>query len=526
MRLISLKLVLSLLFAQSMLSAAHATPPPLRCADLIISADRAGKDIADHSDRRVVLVDGETLANPDALTAAVNKQGVEATIIVGGNFHGWDFSGLSLGLACFVDADLSQSNWSQARLSAPAFVRTDLEGSNFQGANIAHVYFDNSNLKEVNARDANLSWGRFGGGWFEGSVEGWTIDGADLTGFVFDCGITVSDGCPVYQGGAAISVKGTNFTRATLHSFSLYNVALTGALLDQTIIGPGQLPDVAQAEFRGDIIFRGGVEDVRLTAEEAQILLAENAGMKAVKDRPSFDCSKAATKVETEICGEYASDLRLADRDIAALYQRAQAVDSGVRASQLTWLKQRNKCAVEEYPSACIRDSYSLRKGQLLGLLGETDWLVPGETALFIDDVLPLPASFRQSELFAEIMPALVGASMTEILVERSDQGLYSINGSAVGANAHMCSINASHLYFDKQSGWYIPVSEGPAIPIFRIFDGRLEIFADGKPDYEQYPQASGFMSCGMRASFGETVRINVGDALIENYRQSLNEEM
>ena len=301
---------------------------------------------------------------------------------------------------------------------------------------------------------------------------------------------------------------------------------MTGALLDQTIIGPGQLPDVAQAEFRGDIIFRGGVEDVRLTAEEAQILLAENAGMKAVKDRPSFDCSKAATKVEAEICGEYASDLRLADRDIAALYQRAQAVDSGVQAGQLTWLKQRDLCAATEYLSDCIRESYSLRKGQLLSLLGETEWLAPGESALFVDDVLPLPASFRQSELFAKITPVLVGASMTEILIERSDQGLYSIKGSAVGANAHMCSIEASHLYFDQQSGWYIPVSEGPAIPIFRIFDDRLEIFAAGRPDYEQYPQASGFMSCGMRASFGETIRIDVGDALIENYRKSLNEEM
>ena len=526
MRLISLKLVLSLLLAQFMLSPARATPPSLRCADLIVSADRAGKDIADHSDRRVVRVDGETLANPGALTSAVNRQGVEATIIVGGNFHGWDFSGLSLGLACFVDADLSQSNWSQARLSAPAFVRTNLEASNFQGANIAHVYFDNSNLKEVNARDANLSWGRFGGGWFEGSVEGWNIDGADLTGFRFDCGITVPDGCPVYQGGAAISAKRTNFTRATLHSFSLYNVALTGALLDQTIIGPGQLPDVAQADLRGDIIFRGGVEDLRLTAEEAQILLAENAGMKAVKDRPSFDCSKAAGKVEAEICGEYASDLRLADRDIAALYQRAKSVVSGVRASQLTWLKQRDLCAAKEYPSDCIRESYSLRKGQLLALLGETEWLAQGESALFVDDVLPLPASFRQSDLFAKITPVLVGASMTEILVERSDQGLYSIRGSAVGANAHLCNLSASHLYFDKASGWYIPVSEGPAIPIFRIFDGRLEIFADGKPDYEQYPQASGFVSCGMRASFGETIRIDADDALIESYRKSLNEEM
>ena len=33
-------------------------------------------------------------------------------------------------------------------------------------------------------------------------------------------------------------------------------------------------------------------------------------------------------------------------------------------------------------------------------------------------------------------------------------------------------------------------------------------------------------MSCGMRASFGEMVRIDAGDALIDRYRQLLSEEM
>ena len=114
---------------------------------------------------------------------------------------------------------------------------------------------------------------------------------------------------------------------------------------------------------------------------------------------------------------------------------------------------------------------------------------------------------------------------MTEILVERGEDGLYAIKGSAVGANAHLCSLSAVHLYFDKASGWYIPVSEGPAVPIFRIFDGRLEIFANGKPDDEKYPGAGDFMSCGMRASFGETVRMDAGKDVIQRFRKSLAEE-
>ncbi|WP_417611497.1 pentapeptide repeat-containing protein [Parasphingorhabdus sp.] len=526
MRLNGLKLILSLLAAPFLISPAHATPPPPGCADLILAGDGAEKDISDQSGARLMRIDGDSLPDPAALKAAINREELDAAIIVGGKFSGWDFSGFSLRQACFVDSDLSRSNWSNATLVVPTFVRTNLEGANFQNADIAHANLQNSNLKNVNARGADISWGRLGGGWFEGSVEGWDVDGANMTGFRFECGITLSDGCPVYQGGDGISARWTDFSRAVLHSFGLYDADVAGAILDQTIIGPGQLPDLEKAQFRGPVILRGGDHDVGVSADEARTLLAVHAEQQAAQARPSFDCSKASSKVEQEICGEYASDLRVADRDVATLYQRAKAVDSGVRASQRVWLQQRNRCASAEFPSDCIRQSYSLRKGELLGLIGETDWLAPGESALFVDDVLPLPAAFRQSKLFVRIVPVLAGASMTEILVERADDGLYAIKGSAVGANAHLCSLSASHLYLDRETGWYIPVSEGPAMPIFRIIDGRLEIFAGGKPDYEKYPDASDFMGCGMRASFGETVRIDADKGMIERYRKSLTEEM
>jgi uncharacterized protein YjbI with pentapeptide repeats len=469
---------------------------------------------------------GEQIKNLSDFLRMTDRRAAGVTIVKGGNFAGWDFGGTSLAGLCFEETDLAGANFAHASAPGIGFIKSDLTEADMTGAVMPGVLFRNAGLKNVMAMGADFSNGHFDGGWFEGSVEGWTIEGANMTGFAFDCGITVPDGCPVYQGGAAISARGTDFSHASLHSFGLYDVELAGAVLDQTIIGPRQLPYLAKAEFRGDIILRGGGSDVRLTAEDAQILLAENGQQKAAEDHASFDCAKAASKVEQEICGEYASDLRAADRDMAALYQRAKAADSGVRASQLAWFKQRNLCAAAKYPSDCIRESYSLRKGQLLGLLGENDWLARGKSALFIDDLLPFPAAFIRSDLYARIAPVLIGASMTEILIERADDGLYAIKGSAVGANAHLCSIYATHLYFDKQSGWYIPVSEGTAIPIFRIFDDRLEIFASGRPDYEKYPEAADFMSCGMRASFSETIRINASDELIESYRKSLNEEM
>jgi uncharacterized protein YecT (DUF1311 family) len=144
-----------------------------------------------------------------------------------------------------------------------------------------------------------------------------------------------------------------------------------------------------------------------------------HAAQRVAEAEPSFDCGKAASRVEQEICGEYASNLRAADRTIAALYKRAKAKDAGVKTSQRAWLKQRNLCGVAEYPADCIRESYSTRKEQLLGLLGGQHWLARGEAALFVDDVLPLPAAMAGSGLFAKIAPALVGASMTGFMRSR-----------------------------------------------------------------------------------------------------------
>ena len=65
---------------------------------------------------------------------------------------------------------------------------------------------------------------------------------------------------------------------------------------------------------------------------------------------PSYDCAKAQTAVEHAICND--PDLSFLDREIAALYQAAQAGPdmNAVRQSELTarqraWIDSRNGCA-------------------------------------------------------------------------------------------------------------------------------------------------------------------------------------
>ncbi len=470
-------------------------------------------------------IDGIALSSLKDLQRAITASRGGLTIIKGGDFSGWDFSNVNINQTCFEESKLANTNWTGGGGYGLGFINTDLTGANLTNADMPSIMLRDVKLADVNASGANFTGGHFDGGWFKGNVAGWNIDSADLRGFTFDCGITLDDGCPVYQGDGEISARGTDFSGATLHSFGLYRMASDGAVLANTTIGPAQLPQLAKAEFRGDIVLRGGDQDVTISPDQAQTMLAAHREQKLLEARPSFDCAKASTKVEAVICEEYASDLRAMDRDIAALYGQVRATDNGVKRSQLAWLRARNACASQEFPSDCVSQSYSKRKGQLLGLVGNKNWLKLGQAAYFVDEVLPLTPAFKQTPLYQKITPALAGASHTEILVQRQQDGLYSIQGSAVGANAHLCSLGASHLYFDQKTGWYIPVSEDTAMPIFRVYNGRLEVFENGRPDYEKYPDAWNFMSCGMRASFGEVIRMEVGAEQLEKVRKSMDTE-
>lgn len=78
-------------------------------------------------------------------------------------------------------------------------------------------------------------------------------------------------------------------------------------------------------------------------------------------DAASFDCNKACTYVEKEICGnELLSKL---DEILADNYKNMRAADIGdgaekdLRESQKKWLIQRNGCTTSE----CIKKAYLAR---------------------------------------------------------------------------------------------------------------------------------------------------------------------
>lgn len=82
----------------------------------------------------------------------------------------------------------------------------------------------------------------------------------------------------------------------------------------------------------------------------------------------SFDCTKAATKVEKLICAD--SGLSTQDKTLAAVYRQAASLTAGgsePRQSQRLWLKRRNACADAD----CVAALYASRIAELEDAIGQ-----------------------------------------------------------------------------------------------------------------------------------------------------------
>ncbi len=467
----------------------------------------------------VKTIDGKDYTSPEALARAVG----DGAVVQGGNFSEWDFRGVMLRNACFVEADLKGSVWTGASAPGVGFIKTDLAEASLAGIQARAVLFRDAGLANVMASNADFSGGQFEGGWFDGSVDGWTIDGANLTGFVFSCGITLSDGCPVYTGGKAISARGTNFTRAKLSDFRSYgfmDVNLDGAILDHAEISPEQLRSLSGFTVKDTLVLVGGDAKVDLSAPDAMALIGDSSAYSALAESPSFDCKKALSKVEMLLCAKTAGDLPAADRQLSALYAQVRARRPATVGEQRQWLKARDGCMAQEYPSDCLRSAYRDRAGALLGQLGEREWLARGEGALFIDDSLPLSEAMRASALFVRIAPVLASASVARVYISRAADGSYAASGDAIGANAHSCSLSATGLELDPLTGWYSVPLPGQRVKarILRVIDDRLEVFESGRA-FGDLPEAElDYVSCGMRAAFSPMRRIDLPAALLKRY--------
>ena len=320
--------------------------PARTCQAALGPLDRVGAEAA-LADR----IDGAAIRGRDSLVALRRARGDALITVAGGDFSGADFRGARLHNICFLDTVFAGSNWSGVEAPGVGFVRASLSGANLRGARMADVLFREPDLEDADASGADFSGGRLDGGW-NGSVENLRLDRANLTGFNFACGGTISDGCPV---DGEMSLRGTDLTRASIHSYGRVS-DWTGARLDRTEVSFYELTRLRDAVVAGPLLVRGGDSVAALSPAEHRALLPH---MRAREDSatPSFDCARAASPTEALICGESGGTLRWLDRTVAALYRRAGAAAA---ESQVAWLRRRDRCPVtQSIPDlACVQQSY------------------------------------------------------------------------------------------------------------------------------------------------------------------------
>ncbi|HST35042.1 MAG TPA: pentapeptide repeat-containing protein, partial [Allosphingosinicella sp.] len=248
-----------------LLAAQLAAPPPQDCQAALGPLYEGTQEAALPGQ-----VDGTTLGGDGRALIALRRTRGDALITVkGGNFAGADFRRARLHNICFLDANLSGSDWRGTEARGVGFVRTNLGGATLAGAHLDRVLIRNSDFSNVHGERAILAGGRLDGGWFEGKLDNFRLDDADLTGFRFECSIGLDDGCPVYTGEGEFSLRGANLTRANLYWWA----TLDGATIDRTEVPPRQLRDIRNARLTGPILVQGYETNVEITPDEYRTLL-------------------------------------------------------------------------------------------------------------------------------------------------------------------------------------------------------------------------------------------------------------
>ncbi|MEW5993459.1 MAG: lysozyme inhibitor LprI family protein [Candidatus Zixiibacteriota bacterium] len=176
----------------------------------------------------------------------------------------------------------------------------------------------------------------------------------------------------------------------------------------------------------------------------------------------SFDCSKAKTAVERQICAD--AGLSLADETLDAIYRNKlnKTEDSdALIAAQRAWLKERNRCEDE----ACIQSAYEKRIEALTGGPRPQHILYPPLVPIEVPETGEIPELER---------PYVIEKGQGVEVCEAYRKNLNSYRPKV----PFTCGrpVNKAIAGFERQPGWRRP------------FGGRAPT---GEKDYTYYDQMS-----------------------------------
>lgn len=465
---------------------------------------------------RSTIINATGMKRALALELAIKQRQGERLIIVGGDFAGQNMRRIAplIAGACVHDSDFSQTNWDGTVLSDVQFDNIVLDGVSAKSAQWTGVKMRGVSFPKGDFTGADLARLNFTSAYTGADFDGVSFRAADLTEARFECGITVTYWClngpPDFTGAI---LKGADVT-----SFWFSDAGqLQGANLDQTLVSPRTLASLEDSMIKGPLVLKAAYAfeyegykpaTATLNAEEARTLIAAaKAGAEdTIKDEPSFDCAKAATKIETMICGEYDSELRALDRELASAWKAARAAGKASLSTQRRWLRSRNACD----DRTCLSDVYEDRIAQLRGTMGPGLIIAPDQTITYKSDAMPLPEASRSGEIYERILPVLVESSWQTIELTGREDGTVSATGDAVGGNAHTCGMNVPTARFDPKTGWWSATNEetGALVPLFRVEGRKIHMRYSGNLGNTP-EEVMDMVSCGARAGFSDGIDLS-----------------
>ena len=262
-QVVGLKWIAALALAAAAMTPAFASAKP--CQTVL---SEPGVTPTSEFGSGLIDIDGTKITTPEALRAALAINRGKVPIIKGGDFSGWNFAriGFPVSNLCFFQSKLARTIWDGGSYPGIGFIEADLVSASFRNAQLESVLLRESFLTDTDMQGARLDSGLFDGGW-GGGISNWNLSGANLRGFRFECGLTLSDGCPLDRSG----VKFTNadFSNADLSTYPFWGQAdYSGATLANTKVSPRHLTDIIGAKVKGSVILKGGESEAILSSAE------------------------------------------------------------------------------------------------------------------------------------------------------------------------------------------------------------------------------------------------------------------
>lgn len=455
-------------------------------------------------------VDGTRLKSLRDVARLRARGGANLIVVRGGDFSGNKAARLNLDNVCFLDSKLQRTDWRRARASGIGFIRSDLSGSNLSGAQLPGILLRESNLSGVDASAAILDGGRIDGGW-AGSLSQLNLDRARLARFQLVCGSREEDGCPFDRSG--MSIRGTDFSGANLATFSFWDTALDGAILDNTHVGMQQIGQLDRLVVRGPIILHSPRRHVTLQPDE---YLAVRRGIRPLH--------KAAAAPQEQARPDPAACARIGDRRRRALCQggaelqslREQAEAGATTPAELQRLAQRESFCTnlsDDLVARCLERFYrSVAAPRAAAPSSAEAGQRIGDVTLLASLPVAFADEFRSSPLYTRILPLFVDSAPAQLVARPGAGGLVSLSGASQAG----CRVEATGLRFNPATGWYATAQRGTSRRRGRAAPSRLAPVVRFTAAGAEFADATTAVTCPDGASLDPLVRVDAPADLVD----------